>query len=124
MVRSQHPATVAAQRSIRASFKAPYPFEDEISDDEIIDPTSNSEVLNLTRDDEGRVSAFLSVGKDSRLTCNRTQPRERTRRGSGGCPNPGRHELNRGCAEYDMRRAGRESSGGCPDPDRHGKRRL
>ena len=66
MVRSQRLAAVIAQRSIRASFEAPYPFEDEISDDEVIDPTSNGEVIDLTRDDEGQVRALLYITSDLR----------------------------------------------------------
>ena len=39
MVRSPRPAAVAAQQAIRASFDTPYPFEDEISDSKMINPT-------------------------------------------------------------------------------------
>lgn len=66
MVRSQRLAAVIAQRSIRASFEAPYLFEDEVSDDEIIDPTSNGEVIDLTGDNEGQVRALLYITSDLR----------------------------------------------------------
>ena len=59
MVRSQRGAAVIAQRSIRANFESPYPFGDEISNDEIIDPTSNGEVVDLTGDDEEQVKFLL-----------------------------------------------------------------
>ena len=48
-----------AKRFTRASFEALCPFEKEISDDETIDPTSNGEVIALTKDDEGQVRALL-----------------------------------------------------------------
>ena len=66
MIRSPRRAAVAAQSSIRASFEAPYPFDDESSDDEIINPTSNGEVVDLTGDDEGQVRALLYVTSNLR----------------------------------------------------------
>ena len=66
MDRSRRAAAVDAQSAIRASFEAPYPFEDESSDEEIIDPTRNGDVVDLTGDDEGRVRAVLYITSDLR----------------------------------------------------------
>ena len=39
-------------RDIRASFNAPYSFDDESLDNKIIDPISKDEVVDLIRDNE------------------------------------------------------------------------
>ena len=46
MDRSRRAAAVDSQSVIRASFEAPYAFEDESSGGEIIDPTSDGEVVD------------------------------------------------------------------------------
>ena len=63
---SRRPAAVAVQYSIRTSFEEPfypdYLFKNDSSGDELINPKSNSEVIDLTSEryaNNGEVSALL-----------------------------------------------------------------
>ena len=50
---SKRVAAEAAQRSIHASYVAPYPsFEDDCSDDQMIKPATGGEVIDLTSESE------------------------------------------------------------------------